>query len=155
MDPPFGWSMIANNLKCFLSVFCCFYFESFCFPFFQFPGGLPPPGLSSALGLPPSGGVPPRLDLPPGVSMGQPNAGNNMNHEKVKSAKHCLGELSNLSKDQHKWRHANLGFFWPLFHTLVYFCTCFTIRLTLPLLRDVIYECSQTSFLLILGTTSL
>ena len=85
--------MVANNIKCFLSVFCCFYFESFCFPFFQFPGGLPPPGLSSALGLPPSGGVPPRLDLPPGVSMGQPNAGNNMNHEKVKKCQTLFGRV--------------------------------------------------------------
>ena len=69
----------------------CVYFASFFverfvfFIIFQFPGGLPPPGLSSALGLPPSAGVPPRLDLPPGVSMGQPNSGNNMNHEKVKT----------------------------------------------------------------------
>jgi len=65
-----------------------FLFSAFLFIFaFQFPGGLPPPGLSSALGLPPSAGVPPRLDLPPGVSLGQPNSGsvNSMNHEKVNS----------------------------------------------------------------------
>jgi hypothetical protein len=66
-------------------VICFIYFEHFfVFSVFQFPGGLPPPGLSGALGMPPSAGVPPRLDLPPGVSMGQPNSGNNMNHEKVK-----------------------------------------------------------------------
>lgn len=90
------FDVIFRDLNClFFNIyvvpyFLCFILLHFCWAFvffiiFQFPGGLPPPGLSSALGLPPSAGVPPRLDLPPGVSMGQPNSGNNMNHEKVKT----------------------------------------------------------------------
>ena len=42
---------------------------------FQFPGGVPPPGLITSMagmpGLPPSAAsLPPRLDLPPSVSLG-------------------------------------------------------------------------------------
>jgi len=58
--------------------------------FFQFSGGMPPPGLAGSLGLQPTPGVPSRLDLPPGVSLGQPNPGNvppglnsSGNHDKV------------------------------------------------------------------------
>ena len=43
--------------------------------FFQFPGGVPPPGLITSMagmpGLPPSAAsLPPRLDMPPSVSLG-------------------------------------------------------------------------------------
>ena len=70
---------------------------------FQFPGGLPPPGLSSALGLPPSAGVPPRLDLPPGVSLGQPNSGNSMNHDKVKKTQRPFNRLFPVSLGAVSW----------------------------------------------------
>ena len=67
-----------------LSSFCTHSLFGFV-PFFQFPGGLPPQGLSAAsmaaaaagVGLPPGlhgppgGGPPARLDLPPSVSLAQ------------------------------------------------------------------------------------
>lgn len=57
------------------------------FVHFQFPGGLPPPGLPGHLGLPPNPGVNSRLEMPPGVPISQPNPANVPpginNHDKV------------------------------------------------------------------------